>query len=130
MVPEFSRAVSALKPGEIGPVVRTQFGYHIVRRNTFQEARAQFAQLYAGMMQQTAQSTFIAGLESSGKVELKPNAAKVVKEVAADLAGHKGDRTSVGSSVLGNFTGADVARWVGSMRDRDRIRDQIQQLPD
>jgi len=130
MVPEFSRGVAALKPGEIGPLVRTQFGYHIVRRNTFQEVREQFAQAYTAIMQQTANSTFIAGLESSGKVELKPNAAKVVKEVAADLQGHKGDRTAIGSSVLGNFTGGDVARWIGSMRERDRMREQIQTLPD
>jgi hypothetical protein len=130
MVPEFSRAVAALKPGEIGPLLRTQFGYHIVRRNTFAEAHQQFASLYAGSMQQTAQSTFFAGLESANKVEVKPNAPKVVKEVAADLDGHKGDRTGIASSTLGNFTAGDVARWLGSMSQAQQMRDRIQSAPD
>lgn len=30
MVPEFDRAIVALQPGEISPVVKTQFGYHII----------------------------------------------------------------------------------------------------
>jgi hypothetical protein len=130
MVPEFSSAVAALKPGEIGPLVRTQYGYHIVRRNTFAEARMQFTQLHTGALQQAANSTYFAGLETTARVEVKPNAPKVVKEVAADLEGHRGDRTAIASSTLGNFTAGDVARWVGSMRERDDMRGRLQQAPD
>lgn len=130
MVPEFSRAVAALKPGEVGPLVRTNFGYHIVRRNTFAEARQQFGPLYARTLQATAQSTFVVGVENAGKIEMKPNAPKVVKEVATDLEGHKGDRTAVATSVLGNFTAGDVARWIGSTPQPQTLRDQIVAAPD
>jgi len=130
MVPEFSRAVAALKPGEVGPLLRTQYGYHIIRRNTFAEARQQFAALYTGTLKQTAQSTYFAGLENAGKVEVKPNAPKVVKEVAADVEGHRGDRTAIATSVLGNFTGGDVARWLGSMSAREDWPGRLQQAPD
>lgn len=32
MVPAFEKALLTLKPGEISGVVRTQFGYHLIRR--------------------------------------------------------------------------------------------------
>ena len=130
MVPEFSRAVAALKPGEIGPIVRTDFGYHIVRRNTFAEARQQFTAMYTQAMQQEASASFATGLETANKVEVKPNAAKVVKDVATDLDGHRNDRTVVATSTAGNFTAGHVARVINSMPRRDEARGQIQSAPD
>ena len=130
MVAEFSNAVLALQPGEIGPLVRTQYGYHIVRRNTFTEVQDQFRAVHGGTQQQNAQRTYFENLKSVHKVEVKPNAAKVVKEVAADLHGHKGDRTAIASSSMGNFTAGDVARWVSSMRERERFRAEVQTAPD
>ncbi len=32
MVPAFEKALLVLKPGELSGIVRTQFGYHIIRR--------------------------------------------------------------------------------------------------
>src|SRR5687768_1878955 len=44
MVPEFGNAVAALKPGEISQPVRSQYGYHLIRRSTYDEVKDQFAQ--------------------------------------------------------------------------------------
>jgi hypothetical protein len=130
MVADFSMAVRRLKPGEIGPIVRTEFGYHVIRRKTYAEAAEQFNPQFAALRRQVAESTYFANLTTAAKVEVKPNAAKVVKEVAAELEAHRGDRTAVASSVNGNFTAGDVARWLGSMQQRDQMRGQIQQAPD
>ena len=40
MVPDFERAVAGVAIGEIAPVVRTPFGYHVIRRDPIVEARA------------------------------------------------------------------------------------------
>lgn len=130
MVPEFSQAVSALKPGEIGPLVRTQFGYHIVRRSTYAEAKGPFLQQFAQRQRVAAESTYIAGLENEGKVEVKETAAKTIKAIAADPGEHENDRTVVASSRLGNFTAAQVVRWLNGFPNPDQVRGQIAQAPD
>lgn len=38
MVPAFEEAVHALKPGQVGAPVRTQFGWHIIKLNEVREA--------------------------------------------------------------------------------------------
>ena len=130
MVPEFSRAVAALKPGEIGPLVKTQFGYHIIRRNTFAEARPQFTAVYTGSQQQAAQTTFIDDVMKAGKLEVKPNAPKTFKDVSADLEAHKGDRTVLATSVAGNYTAADLAKVIRGVPQREELRQQVASAPD
>src|ERR671935_431661 len=77
MVKEFQDALTALKPGEISPVVQTQFGYHIIRRSTYAEAKDEFSRAINQGKVQAADSAYLAKLESSGDVKLKPNAAAI-----------------------------------------------------
>lgn len=130
MVPEFSKAVAALKPGEIGPLVRTQFGYHIVRRNTYAEAKAQFLPEFQKRQRFVAESTYISGIEKEGNIQIKPGSEKVVKAVAANLAEHENDNTVVATTKLGNFTAGRVAKWINGFPNPDQLRGQIAQAPD
>jgi parvulin-like peptidyl-prolyl isomerase len=113
MVPEFEKALVATSPGQVAPgVVKTQFGYHIIYRPTFDEVKAEVSQAAGGRQRQVAESTYLAKLDSTSKVVVSPNAIVTVKAVATDVDAHKTDKTVVATSVNGDFTGADVAKWL------------------
>ncbi len=112
MVPEFTQAVQALKPGEIGPLVKTQFGYHIIRRSTYDEVKDEFRQAYDSLAMYKLDSAYVDRYENAGKIQVKPNARQLVKEVAADPTAHSGDKSTVATSASANYTAGEVARWI------------------
>jgi len=131
MVPEFSNALAALKPGEISQPVRSQFGYHLIRRSTYDEVKDQFSQINNQAAVRAGESTYIARLEEVAKVQVKPNAAAVVKAIAAAPDAHKDDKTVIATTSKGDLTAARVAEWIPAMSpNAQQLRQQIQQAPD
>lgn len=130
MVPEFERAVASLKPGEIGPLVQTQFGYHIIRRSTFAEVEGQLAEPYKARKRTLGDSLYLANLETKAKVEVKPDAPKLLKGLATDFEGKRNDKAVLASYVGGSFTVARMAKWLAGFPNPDQIRGQIAQAPD
>lgn len=65
MVPEFDKAVFETKVGEVGPVIRTQYGYHIIQ---VQERKASgLEDVKAQLEQEIRQKKLQAALESMNK---------------------------------------------------------------
>ena len=109
MVKEFDPATAALKPGEISPVIQTQYGYHIIRRPLFSEVKNQFIQAMQAGGMQAAESTYLASLEASSKVDVKQGTAATIRNVVENPNGHRGDKTVLATSSLGKFTATDLA---------------------
>jgi hypothetical protein len=130
MVPEFGNALAALKPGEISQPVRSQFGYHIIRRSTYDEAKDQFAAANNQGAQRAGESTYVAKLTETSKVQVKPNAPAVVKAIATAPDAHRDDKTVIATSILGDFTAARAAKWITAFPNPQQLRQQIQQAPD
>ncbi|HZS61138.1 MAG TPA: peptidylprolyl isomerase [Gemmatimonadaceae bacterium] len=123
MVPEFEKAILSTTPGSVTPgLVKTQFGYHIIYRPTFDEVKGEVAQAAGGRQRQVADSTYLAKLDSNGKINILPNALATVKAVASDIDAHKNDKTVIATSVNGNFTSADLSHWLSLFPAAQRTR--------
>ena len=132
MVEEFEKGTAALQPGEIGPLVRTSYGFHIIRRPMLSEVRQEFGRAYASVGAQAAESTYLANLEANAKVEVKPKGPAIVRAVAADLDAHRTDRAVVATSTAGSLQASRVAQFIRSIQqpDQTQLRQTISQVPD
>jgi peptidyl-prolyl cis-trans isomerase D len=130
MVAEFEQGVRTLRPGEISGLVRTQFGYHIIRRSTFDEVKDPFTQAYMATGKQNASRDYLEKAREAAQISVRPNAAKAMKDLAQDFDGRKNDRTVIATSRAGNVTIARMAQWLNGFPQLDQARQQMQQAPD
>jgi parvulin-like peptidyl-prolyl isomerase len=130
MVPEFEKALLALKPGEISPVIQTQYGYHIIHRPTYDQVKAQLLRYSKGKTSAVAESTYLAKLEQNGKIELKKNAVATVRALGNDPDAFRNDNTVLATSTAGDFTTARLVGWLETLPPQARVLDQIRQSPD
>lgn len=130
MVPQFEKAVTALKPGEISPVIATQYGYHIIRRPTYDQVKTQLLSASKGRSVAVAESTYLAKLEANGKMQVKKGAVATVKALAIDPDKYRRDNTVLATSIAGDFTTSRLVGWLETLPPNARVLDQIKQMPD
>jgi hypothetical protein len=130
MVPQFEAALLATKPGDISPVIETQYGYHIIRRPTFAEVRSEVIQASTSVGMQAAESTYLANLEKSHDVKLKAGMSSVVRAVVEDPHAHESDNTVLATMDIGDFTAAKLAKWVTTIPPQAQIAQRIKTAPD
>ena len=130
MVPEFETAVLALKPGEISPVVRTQFGFHVIYRKPFSDAAADVAKQSEQRNLAVAESTYLAQMEEAAKVAVPENAVATAKEVAKSPLAFRNDRKTVATYSGGSLTAARLADWIAAYPPQSQIRPQLANAPD
>jgi hypothetical protein len=130
MVKPFSDAVAALRPGEISGLIETQYGYHIIQRSTYAQAKTAYDQAFIQGSQQRAESVFVAKVDDDARINVRSNAATAAKAAARDLPAHRRDDDVIASYKGGELTVGKFVRWVESFPPQMRISQQMAQAPD
>jgi hypothetical protein len=130
MVKPFSDAVAALRPGQISAPVESQFGYHVIQRPTYAEAKTEFDAAFGQTATQRAESIYVANLDRAMNINAKTNAGATVKAIARELPAHRDDDDVIATYKGGGLTVGQFVRWVESMPASARIPMQLAQAPD
>jgi peptidyl-prolyl cis-trans isomerase D len=130
MVKPFGAALAKLKPGEISSIVETEYGFHIIQRNSWDHAKTDYLTQSTGRSRQVAESTYIAQVQASSNVKLKSDAAATMKEVAKDPIANRSNKTVLASFNGGDLTAGRIALVLLAAPQSGRLVQQIQGAPD
>jgi hypothetical protein len=114
-VPEFDDAAWQLAPGGVSAVVKSQFGYHIIRRPPLAEVRDSFRTGLIDRIGRHGDSTYVDSLVIKRHIEVVSRAPEYAKAAVQDM-----DAARSSSRVLVKYRGGslkvrDFARWLNAL---------------
>ncbi len=123
-VREFDSVAWQLAPGAVSPIVKTQFGYHIIRRPPLAEVRDSFRVGLESRITRELDSIYVDSLDIKRRIKPVDRAPEYVRNAAQDL-----DAARTSNRVLVTYRGGalrvrDLMRWLGALNPQ-----LVQSLP-
>jgi hypothetical protein len=114
-VPEFDDAAWQLAPGGVSPLVKSQFGYHIIRRPPLAEVRDSFRVELQDRISRHGDSLYVDSLVVRRKVAVVSNAPTYAKAAAQDMDAARSSSRALVKYRGGSLKVRDFARWLNAL---------------
>ncbi len=117
-VPQFEDAAWQLTPGSMSGVVRSSFGFHIIRRPPLAEIRDTFAAGLEQIRASRSDSAYFASLSQTHKIEIVRGAGQAIRGALDDLDAAGRSTKNLATYSGGTFEIKDFVRWLFSIDPR------------
>jgi hypothetical protein len=114
-VPAFEDAAWELAPGAVSDVVKSPFGYHIIRRPPLAEVRDSFRVGVEDRLVFRGDSLYLDSLTTRRRIQPSGRAPAIVRSALEDLESARASNTILVSYNGGSFRERDLARWLSAL---------------
>jgi len=114
-VSQFDAVGWALAPGQMSPVMKTRFGFHIIRRPPLSEVREEFRNYLVQVAGAALDSVYLDSLAIRNQLTIVPDAAKLLKDAMKNPEGALQDQQPVATFTGGIVEMSTLVRWAGAL---------------
>src|SRR5256886_10489637 len=118
-VPAFDSVAWRLAPGAMSGLVRSPFGFHIIRRPPLEEVRDTFRTELETALTVRFDSAYIDSVAVRRDLKVRGGAAALVRQAIQDVAPATDDGRQLAGYRGGAFRVRDLARWLYALDPRD-----------